>query len=568
MPVDDNNDRPPTPNAEGIVPMLRRVVRLLADGLLDQKGRLIASSVCRLLASVSLLGPWFIQRIIDEALPQKSLPLFWQFALGLLAVHLVSYVFWAVQVYTSYAASETIFLQLRLRLVEAIMNKPRRFFSQYPPGDLLTRLVGDMDRAAMFFYDTLLRSIAYAIFVLATAVFMLVWNWRLALIALAALPLSYFYCSRINAPLGRRVGVARGKQSGQNEVLLDLLQGQGEIRFFQQQKSVVARFREAASAYTGASIRASTCGEWMWGGVDAIGLLMVLLPFLAGGYLICRGESTISIGMLVAYYSYLANLAGKAQFLFGGLAQFAQTAPSFQRLQEILEAHNEPEPAHVTLDQAPDDATLEFRKVGFQYPSGPGLLRDLDLIVRPGEKLAVMGASGSGKSTLVSLLLRFQTPTRGHIFLGGKDIEDYSPRFYYSFFGYVSQRINLFNFSVRENIALGWHQVPFDRIQDAARQVQLHEVIEALPHGYDTVLGRDGLALSGGQLQRLALARALVREPEILVLDEFTSALDRALEREILDELLSRFERQTIVCITHSPVVAARFSRVLNLPQE
>lgn len=566
-PAQDEHQHPATVPT-GIIPMLRGVFRLLAEGLRDQKGRLLVSSLCRLLAAVSLLGPWFIQRIIDEALPQRNLTLFWHFAVGLLAVHLLSYAFWAVQVYTSYAASETIFLNLRLRLVAAIMGKPRRFFCEYPPGDLLTRLVGDTDRAAQFFYDTVLRSAAYLTFVLATAVFMLVWNWRLALIALAALPVSYFYCSRISAPLGRRVTAARQQQSQQNEVLLDLLQGHGEIRFFQRQKSVLARFRDAATAYTGASLRANTCGEWMWGGVDALGLSMVLLPFLAGGFLICRGESAISVGMLVAYYSYLANLAGKAQFLFGGLAQFAQAAPSFQRLQEVIDAHNEPEPVRVTLDEAPDDVTLTFQGVSFQYPSGPLLLRGLDLVVRPGDKLAVMGASGSGKSTLAGLLLRLQSPTNGRILLGGKPVEDYSLAFYYSFFGYVCQRVNLFGLSIRDNIAVGWPHVPFDRIQEAAHQVRLHEVVEALPQGYDTVLGRAGLTLSGGQLQRLALARALVRDPEILVLDEFTSALDRTMERDILDDLLTRFERQTVICITHSPTVAARFPRVLNLPQE
>ncbi len=176
-----------------------------------------------------------------------------------------------------------------------------------------------------------------------------------------------------------------------------------------------------------------------------------------------------------------------------------------------------------------------------------------------------MGASGCGKTTIASLLLRFLRPTQGEIRFGGKNIQEYSYPMYLSFFSYVSQPTHLFGQSVADNIAMGWYHVPLDRIKEIASLVRMDDFIDGLPDAYGTVLGKNGVDFSGGQRQRLALARALIRDPEILVLDEFTSALDRDVEQEIIDDLLRVFANQTIICITHSPSVAGRFDRVVRL---
>lgn len=550
----------------GIPAMLQLVWQVAGGGIRAQKRRLILSLLLRIAASISLLGPYYIQEIIDRALPARDLHLFWKYGLLLLLVHAISYIFWAIQVYLSYAASETIFLELRSRLIQTLLNKPKAFFNRHPAGDLVVRLVHDVDYVAGFFYQNLLRSLAYLVFCLVLIGFMILWNWKLGLLSLITLPMLYLYTAHTNLPMARRAEVSKMELSRQNEILLDLIHGHGEIRYLQQQKHAYARFQEAASRYAQANIYSNTFGEWVWGGVDALGLLMVLFPFLIGSYLVCLGDATMTTGLLVAFYAYLANLAGKAQFLFGGIALFAQAVPSLRRIQEVLDFQEEDTTPVACLDDVPNHTTIEFEHVTFKYPSGLNIFRDLNLRIEPGEKIAVMGPSGSGKSTLAGLLLRFLQTTGGAIRLGDRRVEDYSLAFYYSYFGYVSQKTTLFNLSVRENIAMGWTAVPLERIREVCETVRLRETVENLPQGYETLLGEKGAQLSGGQMQRIALARALVRDPAILVLDEFTSALDRHVEREILNDIFTALSGQTIICITHSPIVAGRFQRILYLP--
>jgi ATP-binding cassette subfamily B protein len=193
------------------------------------------------------------------------------------------------------------------------------------------------------------------------------------------------------------------------------------------------------------------------------------------------------------------------------------------------------------------------------------VLEGFSLRIEPGEKVAITGPSGAGKSTLVRLLLRFLLPSSGELLFGDRPVQDYDLGFYCTFFGYVSQSTHLFGLPIGENIAMGWYGVPEERIREVAGLVRLDPVIRRLPEGYDTVIGSGGTRLSGGQEQRLALARALVREPEVLVLDEFTSGLDREVEDAILDDLFRVFADQSILCITHSESVAARFDRVVRL---
>ncbi|MBF0529709.1 MAG: ATP-binding cassette domain-containing protein, partial [Deltaproteobacteria bacterium] len=203
-----------------------------------------------------------------------------------------------------------------------------------------------------------------------------------------------------------------------------------------------------------------------------------------------------------------------------------------------------------------ETARIEFRDVCFSYDPAKPVLTDFSLIIDPGEKVALMGPSGTGKSTIIDLLIRQIKPDQGEILFDSRPIHEYLLPMYLLNFACVRQKPYIFKTSIRENIASGWYGAPLDVIIDIAKRVRLHETILSLPYGYDTVIGAHGLEMSGGQLQRLALARALVRDPAILLLDEFTSALDRGTEEEILNDLLQNFQKQTILCVTHSPAVA------------
>lgn len=276
--------------------------------------------------------------------------------------------------------------------------------------------------------------------------------------------------------------------------------------------------------------------------------------------LLLNREGT-TIGLSIFILVLIVSLCDNVASITLGISMFSRIAPSLRFIGDILAYPEERPPATFTLDETPDSFRIEFRNPGFAYRP---VIKDFSLVVEPGEKVAIRGASGSGKSTLANLLLRFLAPTEGEIRFGDRPITGYPLPLYLSYFSYVDQNVYLFNTSLRENITMGWYNVPMDKLQEVLRLVRLDPMVEQLPETYDTLIRENGRNVSGGQRQRMALARALIREPAVLVLDEFTSALDREVEGLILDDLFTIFKHQTVLCITHADHVARRFDRMVH----
>ncbi|BBK35704.1 ABC transporter permease [Allostella sp. ATCC 35155] len=542
--------------------------RVVAPGRVRHGAVLAAGFAAAVAASLcALAAPVVLQGLIDEVVPRRDLEEFLWHAGYLVATYLGFFGLWAVQVWLTVLASERIFRDLRERVVAAILDKSTAFFRTYASGDILTRLVNDLDVVATFFYENVVQAVVSLAFAGLIVAFILAWHWMLGLLCLVCIPFYLLVIWRVHGPIARRSGLARRRLSEQNAVLFDTLAGQREIRFFQQQRAASQRFGEAAAAYTGAAIRAMLAGQLSLTAVESVGILVRVVPFLVGGLLIVLGSDAITTGVLVAYFTYLTHLTTNLAGAFEGLTKLAQVQPSLVRIQQLLDFPAEPVPAADPRRAIPADTTLRLADVAFAFRPDHPIFTRLNLTVAGGEKLAVMAPSGSGKSTLVDLLLRFREPQTGTITLGGVDSRHIALPVWLTYFSHVAQKTHLFNLSVAENIAMGWYGVPADQIRRVARLVRMDRVIEALPEGYDTRVGEGGVTFSGGQLQRLAIARALVRDPEILVLDEFTSALDRTVEDEILTDLLAGLAGRTVICITHSEQVAARFDRVVYLPE-
>ena len=549
-----------------ILNLFRILWNVLEDGILSQKKALLISfAMIAVSSGILLMGPFFIKQIIDKALPDKNMELLTYYILLLVGSYGISFLLWVIQTRYAVRASENIFYILRRKLVSSILRKPVYFFSKYLAGDLLTRFANDLEFISTFFYENLIRSISFCVSSIILIAGLIIWNWQLGLLALGMMPVFLIYMNKTHNPISRKSALARGKLAQQNETLLDILSGNREIRFFQQEKRILDIFSKTAHDYTDSAIHSTVFAELSRMGIDMLGILVSLIPFIAGGYLICRGIGNLTSGLLVAYYQILVILTAQILFIFVGITKLAQVLPVLERIKEIIDYPSEPKIKQAGLADTPDSMDIEFRNVSFSYPSGKSVFKDLNISVRPGEKVAIMGPSGSGKSTLSLLLLRFLNPSNGEILFGNKNVNGYPLPFYLSFFSYVSQETFLFKQTVAENISMGWYNVPIDRVKDAASLVRMHGAVESLPGKYSSVIGVDGINFSGGQRQRLALARALIRDPEILVLDEFTSALDKSVEQEILGDLFDVFKKQTIICITHSQAVADKFERVILL---
>jgi len=550
----------------GLTCLFRSLWKLLKHGVRLQKKDLVLSYFLSLAVAAALFaGPYFLSKLLDNALPLRDLRLLYLYVGGFLVCLAVYLACGILRSYCLVRASERIFLDLRSRLLATIIRKPLHFFSKHESGDLLTRISNDTDNLAELFPDYIFSILSGLSMIILFSIFILAWNWQLGLFTILSLPCYIGILAVIRKPLSSANARAKHALSNQSDVTLDLLAGTRDIMFYQKIRDADKRFLAAAEKYTAAITRAATIGEWAFNATAVFTRLMAAAPYVLGGYLICRGNQSLTIGALVAYNLYLGYIAYTLEELTVGIAKLSQAEPVIGRIQEIIdfpEVENRPARG---MDILPSSTRIEYRNVDLTYPAGRQVLRDFSLAIEPGEKLALMGPSGAGKSTLISLLSRQLKPDHGLILFGGRPIEEYGLAQYLQYFAYVRQQPYIFKMSVKENIAIGWYHIPDDVIIDAAKRVGIHDAIAQLPDGYDTVMGMKGIDFSGGQRQRLALARALVREPEILLLDEFTSALDHKTESEILDDIFASFRKQTIICVTHSRAVAGRFSRIVPI---
>ncbi len=535
----------------------------------DIKGHGLQLTAAYLMAlggiAASFCVPWFLSLMLDTALPEGNTTLFYRYAAAILAGLAAFFLFSLMKTYYLARASELVFCSLRTRLVATLIKKPARFFARYDTGDLITRVSNDTEHLSLLVFDYVYASLYGLTMIVFFVTLMLCWEWRLGMYTTLTLPFYLLLLYLMQKPLCKAANSAREKLSQQNNTMLDVLSGAKEIRFYQQFLSSNRRFSDSANLFTTANIRSVLIGEWSYNSLELFSRLISLLPFFLGGYWICHRNATLTIGTLIAYNLYMTYIAFSLEVVNVGVTKLAQAAPLITRIREIIDFQEESFDGGSGAADSPDSTRLEFRNVCYSHDGVKPVLRGFNLTVQPSEKIAIMGPSGAGKSTVIDLLTRQISPDSGQILFGEQPVGDYSLPLYLLHFGYVRQRPYLFRTTVRENIATGWYDIPLDVIISVAKRVRIHDTIMALPDGYDTVIGRNGVELSGGQQQRIALARALVRDPVVLLLDEFTSALDRTTEEEILDDLFMNVQEQTIICVTHSLSVASRFDRTVML---
>lgn len=564
--TEEKSTEQPGPAAESAATLLRSIWILLKPGILQQKTNLALAYFIWLGGAMAIFcGPYILAVLLDEAIPGRDLHLFYlcvgAFLLSL-GAHLVCTF---LKTYFIVRGSEKVFLDLKRRLISSVLRKRMEFFSRCETADLLTRISSDTDSLSVLFFDYIFWMASGVSMIVLYLAIMLIWKWKLGMLIVVSLPLYVALMAAMHRPLANATARARKALSDQNELVLDLLSGTRDIRFYQQQEALDTRFEAAAVKCMQANISSLSIGRWAFGATEILSRLVYTLPFLIGGWLIFHGHEEITTGTVVAYSMYIGYIIYSLEVLLNGFTKLSHAEPLIVRIQEVLNYPEEEVRKLACIDETPASTRLELRNVGFAYPSGKQVIKDFNLVVEPGEKVALVGPSGAGKSTLIGMLVRQISPGEGVILLDGRPIEEYSLPFYLQNFSYVRQQPYIFRMSVRDNIAMGWYGIPSDVIVNAARRVGIHDVCARLPEGYDTVLGREGTDLSGGQNQRIALARALVRDPAILILDEFTSALDQKTEQEILDDLFSTFKEQTIICVTHSQKVAGRFSRIVRI---
>jgi ATP-binding cassette subfamily B protein len=558
---------------------------------------------------LSLIPPLLMRNLIDVALPTRDFRRLDLLALGMVLVPLVNGLLGVGQRYASARIGEGIIFDLRRSVYSHLQRMSLRFFTQTHVGELMSRLNNDVVGAQNAVTGTLVSLISNTVSLAATLVIMVSLEWRLTLLSVAILPLFILPARRVGTMLRRVAREGMELNALMNAMMNETLNISGAllVKLFGRHSAEVGRFTEKAAAVRDIGVRQAVIGRWFFLGLSLVSAIGTALVFWLGGRLVLAGAFTV--GTIVAFGAYLANLYGPLISLTNARVDFATSMVSFERVFEVLDLPVEIENARDAEELDTVHGHVRYEGVSFNYlestgepavleevrrfgrpilatptsakeRSGDGAheqaeehtetrwgLKDVTFEILPGEVAALVGPSGAGKTTITYLLPRLYDPTEGRVTLDGHDLRDLSLDTIARHIGMVTQETYLFHDTIRNNLLYAKPEATQDDLEAACRAANIHEFVHSLPDGYDTLVGERGYRLSGGEKQRVAIARVILKDPKVLILDEATSHLDSQSEALIQEAMETVMKGRTSLVIAHRLSTIIGADRILVISE-
>ncbi|MBN2449243.1 MAG: ABC transporter ATP-binding protein [Lentisphaeria bacterium] len=511
----------------------------------------------------SLAMPGVIRGIVDEGIRQGASERIASGCVLLLLLALVGGVCTFLSGRWTEMASQNVAFDIRNRFHAKLQALSFSFHDAAETGQLLTRSVSDVDRIRFLTGRAFLHLVQMLTMILGACVAMVVMNRTLGLLVWVTVPFLLVGALVLGAKLRPLSMAIRDREGILTSRLEQNLRGARIVKTFGREEAEIARFGGDNLDLLALQRREAGLRAVYLPLMHLLTSLATLVVLLAGGLLVIRGSLTL--GELVAFLAYVALLAVPGRRFGWVVAAIAQASASAERIFEVLDLHSDIVDSPDAMPVAGVRGAIRFENVSFGYSRGHPILKGISFAVLPGEKVALLGATGSGKSTVVNLVPRFYDPTEGVVRLDGIDLRRITVKSLRSHIGVVLQDTVLFAASVRENIAFGRPDAAEAEIVAAAQAAHAHGFITGLPKGYDTNVGEKGLTLSGGQRQRLAIARAILMDPEILILDDATSSVDTETEALIQEALRKLMRNRTALIIAQRLSTVREADRVLVL---
>ena len=522
-------------------------------------------------AALGVLPPLAVRGILDTAIPRKDLLLLLLLAGGIIGLNCLIGLISVLQNYVNALVGEGIIFDLRNRLFQHLQKMSLPFYTTTRAGEIVSRINNDVAAVQGVTTATLVAIVSNLLTVIATLAVLFALNWRLALLSILVVPGLYLPTRLVGRVRRRLSQAAQEAQADQLAFLQERLNIGGMLltKLFGQARADAGVFTRHTRKVMELNIRQTLAGRWLFLCLSVFSVAGPALIYAFGGYEAIHRNLTV--GSIIAFAAYLTNLYRPVANLANVYVDVQAALAVFERIFQFLdlppEVEDAPE-AHVLTDI---QGHIRFENVGFTYPSsgerGSFALRDVSFEIEPGQRVALVGPSGAGKTTITYLLPRFLDPTEGRILLDGHDLRALTQESLRAHIGMVTQETFLFHATVRENLLYARPDATEAEMIAAAEAANLHAFLHSLPDGYDTVVGERAFRLSGGERQRLSIARALLKDPRLLVLDEATSNLDATSEFLIQQALETLLRGRTALIIAHRLSTILSADKILVLDE-
>ncbi len=521
------------------------------------RGRLAAVlALIGLSAALGMISPFLLRGVLDEAIPNQDTTLLAELVVGMIAIAIATGALGVGQTLLSNTVGQRVMHDLRAAVYRHLQRLSLAFFTRTRTGEIQSRIANDIGGVQSVVTSTATSIVSNVTTVIAAATAMFLLDWRLALAALGLLPFFVWLTRRVGQERRRITSVRQGRLADISALIEESLSVSGILlgKTYGRSPELAERFDRESADLADLEVRSRMAGRWRMASVQIAFAAMPALIYLVAGLSIAGGGEAITIGTLVAFTTLQTRLFFPIQSLLSVGVDVQSSLALFERVFEYLDMPVEIDERDgaVELDPAAVHGDVEFDGVGFRYGAdGDEILSGVDIHVPANTTLAVVGETGSGKTTLAYLLARLYDVDSGAVRIEGTDVRDLTHASLAAVVGLVSQETYLFHASVRDNLAFARPGASDDEIAAAARSAQIDDLIASLPDGYETIVGERGYRFSGGEKQRIAIARAILRNPPILILDEATSALDTETERAVQEALDTLSRGRTTIAIAH-----------------
>jgi ATP-binding cassette, subfamily B, bacterial len=522
---------------------LRRIGRLFREYRLKL---LLVSVLIVFSACLGVVSPFLLRGILDTAIPDQNMGLLSLLAGGMIVISLATGAISVVQSYLSTQVGQSVMHDLRTSVYRHLQRLSLAFFTKTRTGEVQSRIANDIGGVDNVLTSTATSVMSTVTTVTATVIAMFLLSWQLALFALALLPLFVYMTRRVGQQRRSIAAVRQQSMADMSALVQESLSVSGILlgKTMGRSAELAERFDHESERLSGLEVRSRMAGRWM---MASIQMTFAIMP--AAVYWVAGWTGMTSIGTLVAFTTLQTRLFAPVGSLLSISVDVHSSLALFDRVFEYLDLPVDIEEGTRTIENVRGDVRLE--DAWFRYGSGEWALSGIEIAIPAGTTTAIVGETGAGKTTLGYLVSRLYDVTRGRVTIDGVDVRELTFESLAATVGVVSQETYLFNATVRENLRFAKPDATDEDVEDAARAAQIHTLISSLPEGYETVVGERGYRFSGGEKQRMAIARAILRNPPILVLDEATSSLDTQTERLVQEALARLVEGRTTIAIAH-----------------